>query len=109
MRTPAGALASALDSFSSQPDDSTLTIKVVQGTYPVGAALGAHWHSAYPDSVGLQLLDDLPVEEIQRPFLGSFRTKGHRYRIPFAVPVRATIRLREAIRNGQRPAYRFMT
>lgn len=49
-------LVTALDSYGSQGDGTTLTIKLVQGTYPVGSALGAQWHSAYPNSVGFKLL-----------------------------------------------------
>jgi hypothetical protein len=50
------SLVTALDAYAYQGDGSTLTIKLVQGTYPIGAALGAQWHSAYPNSVGFKLL-----------------------------------------------------
>jgi len=54
--TNAGTLAAALDLYDVQPDGSTLTIKMVKGTYAIGGALGAHHHTSYPRSVGLKLL-----------------------------------------------------
>ncbi len=50
------ALTQAINSFDSQSDGSTLTVKVVQGTYAVGNALGQSTHFTYPYSVGFQLL-----------------------------------------------------
>lgn len=49
-------LIAALSTFPLLADGDTLTIKLVQGTYAVGNALGGHTNSAYPNSVGLQLL-----------------------------------------------------
>lgn len=49
-------LANVLGTFNILPDGTTLTIKLVKGTYPIGSALGAVYYSSYPESVGLKLL-----------------------------------------------------
>jgi hypothetical protein len=54
-------LIQAINSFDTQPDGSTLTIKLVQGTYGIGNALGQSIRSAYPNVVGLQLLGGYTV------------------------------------------------
>mgnify|MGYP001277071233 CR=1 FL=1 len=47
-------LVSAFQAFSSQPDGSTYSIKIVEGTYNVGNQLG-NTLSSYPNSVGLSI------------------------------------------------------
>ncbi|MGN6520118.1 MAG: choice-of-anchor Q domain-containing protein [Dokdonella sp.] len=49
-------LANALGAFNTAPDGTTLTIKLVKGTYAIGSTLGAVYYSSYPESVGLKLL-----------------------------------------------------
>lgn len=52
----APSLNSALATYILQPDGSTLTIKLVQGTYAVGNAFGSLNLVTYPNEIGLQLL-----------------------------------------------------
>lgn len=53
--TTAGLIA-AINSYPQLANGDTLTIKLQQGTYAIGTALGAQNYNAYPNSVGLQLL-----------------------------------------------------
>lgn len=49
-------LVQAINSYDLQPDGSTLTIRLVQGNYPVGAQLVASPHEAGANAVGFKLL-----------------------------------------------------
>lgn len=50
------ALIQALNDYDFLADGDVLTIKLVQGTYSVGNALGVPTHNAYPNSVGVRIL-----------------------------------------------------
>lgn len=54
--TNAAGLVQALVGYPVQPDGETLTIQLAQGTYAVGATLGATTYGTYPRTIGLRLL-----------------------------------------------------